>query len=231
MKILLILVSYKFEKQHINNIKSFIEYFEKDSNIKKIDIAGVSGNNDFDNYNNIISFKYTKIIPENNKKQLSKICDFITEYKNDLDYDWYIKLRPELTLLEPINFKLLVNNTINARAREYIGPKRLKYGCQIGGPGNYEYIKPYGYSHIKQLVTLDDEIYIFDNDIIKNNAFDCLTPEQEKSPMGMYNTFGQDEWCHTKIWRNRNIQFNVIDINVLFKRPGFFQYSGAINPL
>ena len=50
----------------------------------EVEYCGISYQDEFHNYESIISFKY-KII--NTKRQLSKICDFITDYKAELYYD------------------------------------------------------------------------------------------------------------------------------------------------
>ncbi len=80
----------------------------------RVDYAGISSKDDFENYEDIIEFKFKMINP---KKQLSKMCDFIKENRGQLNYDWYIKIRPEIMLMEQIPFDTLMSNSINARAR------------------------------------------------------------------------------------------------------------------
>jgi hypothetical protein len=134
MKILVIICSQEMNINNSENIEILNNYLINIEN-STIDYCGISSNNDFNNYENIISFKY-KII--NTKRQLSKICDFITENKNNLDYDWYIKIRPDLKLLENINFSMLSDTAINARARFYRGPKQIEYGMSINGEGGFK---------------------------------------------------------------------------------------------
>jgi hypothetical protein len=130
MRILVILCSHEMNINNINNVKILDNYLNKKNYI--VEYCGISNNDDFSNYESIITFKY-KII--NTKYQLSKICDFITEYKNELDYDWYVKIRPDMILLEEINFEKLAENSTNARARVYKGPLKLEYGMSVGGNG------------------------------------------------------------------------------------------------
>ena len=114
MKLLVIIISHDFSKKWRNNIAVLHNYMQQIT--PNVYYAGISSTNEFYNYEDIISFQY-KII--NQKRQFSKICDFITEYKNELDYDWYIKIRPEVFLFENIPFHQLSNQAINARARVY----------------------------------------------------------------------------------------------------------------
>ena len=95
--ILIILSSDKMNPIHIPNIRRLADYVSHLSKIYNVDIAVISSSDDFNNYANYLDFKYRYI---NNKKQLSKICDFISEHKNELQYDWYIKIRPEMELLD-----------------------------------------------------------------------------------------------------------------------------------
>jgi hypothetical protein len=94
----------------------------------QVEYCGISNQNDFHTYEAIIPFKYTLI---NTKQQFSKLCDFITDYKSELDYDWYMKIRPDINLLEQIPFNTLLDRAINARARVYFGPKKLGMVCPL----------------------------------------------------------------------------------------------------
>ncbi len=108
MKLLIIICSNELDIKWCDNIKILDDYIKQNKNIQ-VDYCGISSNNDFHNYESIIKFKY-KII--NSKKQLTKICDFITDYKSKLNYDWYIKFRPDMKLLENINFNILSKTAI-----------------------------------------------------------------------------------------------------------------------
>ena len=92
---------------NINILNNYLKKYED----SVVDYCGISNSDDFYNYENIISFKYKIINP---KQQFSKICDFITQYKAELDYDWFIKIRPDIKLLEPINFEVLSDTAISS---------------------------------------------------------------------------------------------------------------------
>jgi hypothetical protein len=195
---------------NINNIKIINDYLKKD-NI--VEYCGISNNDDFSNYESVISFKYKMI---NDKFQLSKICDFITEYKNDLDYDWYIKIRPDLRLLQNINFEILSDTGINARARVYNGPLQLMHGLSVSGEGFWKNILDCHYNIYETEIVLDDMIFIFHHNVVLMDGFEKF--EQDGR---------QHEWFHTNIWKSRNIHLNVIGINLEFTRHN--SYSGHIN--
>jgi hypothetical protein len=177
-----------------------------------VDYCGISNTNDFHNYESIIPFKY-KII--NTKRQLSKVCDFITEHKSELDYDWYVKFRPDMKLLDPINFDMLSTTAVNARARQYIGPKKIKHGYSFN---DFITISNYGgYDRIEKYVILDDMIYIFHNNVIKLGGFESFP----------YRGIQEAETFQTHLWMSRNIDINVVGINALNTKYNYI--SGDIN--
>ena len=91
MKLLIIISSHELHINWSDNIKILNDY-AKLLNIE-VDYCGISNQDNFHNYEDIIKFKY-KII--NTKQQFSKLCDFITDYKSEMDYDWYMKIRPDM---------------------------------------------------------------------------------------------------------------------------------------
>ena len=160
MKLLIIICGHEFNTKWCDNIIILNNYM-KQQNIE-VDYCGISNENDFHNYEHIISFKY-KII--DTVRQMSKICNFITGYKSQLCYDWYMKIRPDIKLLENINFDMLLDNAINARAREYTGPKKIKYGMSVGGKGLWENIKDSHFNETNEFIILDDMMYIFHHNV------------------------------------------------------------------
>jgi hypothetical protein len=177
----------------------------------EIDYCGISNSNDFHVFENIIQFKY-KII--NTKMQLSKICDFITDYKSLLDYDWFMKFRPGIRLLENINFNILSEDAINARARVYHGPRKIKYGMS----DLYGCLKEIGsmYDTIEHDIIMDDMLYIFHKNVVQKNAFDKI----------IVPNYIEYEWTHTSLFNERKIQHNIIGINLVLLPHGIF--SGDI---
>lgn len=212
MKLLIIICSNAFYINCCDNIKIFNDYMKLLD--VEVDYCGVSSENDFHNYEHIIPFKY-KII--NSKHQISKICDFITDYKSVLDYDWYMKIRPEVVLLENINFDNLSENAVNARARVYHGPRKIKYGMSINGPGIWKNVGDCFYDKIEHDIILDDMLFIFHKNIVDMGAFDKFEP------------FGgsDNEWKQAKLYNDRNIPLNVIGIH--FKETKYGNSSGDIH--
>jgi hypothetical protein len=224
MKLLIIIMSHEMNNIYLSNIQIMQDYFKEYNNI--VDYCGISNSNDFNNYENIISFKY-KII--NNKKQLGKICDFITQYKHELDYDWYIKIRPDIQMLESINFDILCDTAVNARARVYRGPKKIKYGMAVNGKGPFENIGDCFYDEEEKEIILDDQFYIFHQNVINLGGFESFEPQNQINwfipTNNMYNLV-EHEWVHSCCWVSRNISLNIIGINLLLKNEIF---SGNVN--
>ena len=212
MKLLIIICSHELDIQWCDNIKILNDYI---TNTKmEVDYCGISNQDDFHNYESIIQFRY-KII--NTKLQFSKICDFISDYKSELCYDWYIKIRPEIKLLENINFSMMSENSINSRARIYNGPKKIKYGMSVNGEGIWKHTGNCYYADNEHSVTLDDQIFIFHKNILEMGAFDRIQPGDSL----------ENETFQTDIWNTRNIPLNVIGIYVEFKKYNVF--SGDIH--
>ncbi len=224
MKILVIIASHELNSSYLENIitlQNYLSIYEKST----IDYCGISNNDDFSNYESAITFKY-KIIDAN--QQLTKICNFIDTYKNELDYDWYIKIRPDIQLLEPILFHKMVDNAINARARVYRGPKKIQYGMSINGEGPHKYVGDCHFNIIENEIVLDDQFYIFNKKCVDAGAFNVFKLniiEWYDPRNGNYKS--QNEWFHTNCWKSRNIPLNVIGINLNFMKIN--QFSGNIN--
>ena len=186
----------------LNNIEILNNYVKELSKENTIDYAGISSFDNFKSYEEIIKFKYKMI---NNKKQLSKICDFITEYKPD--YDWYIKIRPEIQLHCQFSFNNYLDTCINSRARQYSGPKIIEYGCSCNGIGFWSNIGDISYSSNEDNIIIDDQIYIFSQKLIEQGIFNKIEPYTDKA---------EHEWIHTNIWKSRGAKFNIIGINCMF---------------
>jgi hypothetical protein len=214
MKILIIICGHYFGKEHIDNIQILDNYMKQSGT--NIEYCGISSHNDFYVFEDTIQFKY-KII--NNKLQLSKICDFITEYKEKLDHDWYIKIRPDIKLLNNIDFNILPKDAISGRARVYQGRKQIKYGNSVYGEGCWKLINDSHYVDCEDNIILDDMLYIFHKNIIQNGAFNKIP----KMPPDTH----EHEWFHFYVFSNRNIKMNVIGINLCNTK--YHVYSGDIN--
>ena len=179
-----------------------------------VEYCGISNQDDFHNYESLISFKY-KII--NTKRQFTKVSDFITDYEMNLDYDWYVKIRPDIKLLENINFDIMSKNAVNARARVYNGPSKIKYGMSVNGEGGWKNVGDCHYSEKEHNIILDDQIFIFHRNVIHLKAFNKI---QEETP-------GYDEWKQAAIFNSRNIPMNVVGIYLEITK--YNAFSGNIN--
>jgi hypothetical protein len=240
MRILCIISTHKNEIRFKENIL-ILNNFLKTTNTE-VDFAGISNLNDFSVYEDIITFKYKYI---SQSLQLSKICEFINLHKDTFSYDWYIKFRPDLKLLEnPFQIDALCPNSINARARKYSGNKILKYGMSTGGEGCWKNDISCSYSDNQEEMILDDMLYIFPHMVIKNGAFDTFKFSEVKKTFTKM--FGVDydykeewynkleslktlehEWFHSHLWNTRGIKLNVIAIDFInMKHNG---RSGHIN--
>jgi len=235
MKILVIICGHELSSEYIPNIEILHQYISKDN--REVEYCGISNNNDFINYEHIISFQY-KII--NESRQFMKVCDFITNYKHELSYDWYIKFRPDIRLLEPILFTPLSDTAMNARARVYDGPKRIKYGMSINGEGIWKNVGCCSYNDVESNIVLDDHIYIFHHNVIKMGGFDRFTHSgteheelhrfawdcRKRSDPFIYNSL-EDEWLHTAAWKSRNIELNIIGLYLELTK--YHSFSGDLN--
>ena len=208
MKLLVILCSHEMDTKWKNNIeilKIYMNQLQID-----VDYCGISNQDDFDNYE--INYKF-KII--NTKRQLSKICDFISMYNPE--YDWYMKIRPDMKMLENIKFNELSENAINGRARVYFGPKKIKNGMSVNGEGIWKNIGDCYYCEEEKNIVIDDMFFMFHNNVVKMKAFDTIIPE---SPT-------YEEWKQTIIFKSRNIPLNIIGISL--QNTKYETFSGDIN--
>jgi hypothetical protein len=212
MKILVIIATHRMAINLKRNIIRLDFLLRAEGH--NVEYAGISSIDDFANYEDIIKFKYKEI---NTKYQLTKVCDFIQKHqKHLLNYDWFIRLRTEMFLLEPLSFKSLCTMSINARARKYVGPKSIQYGMSTDLPSSA--------SEIESFVEVDDQIYIFHKNVIDKGGFAGIESYNNKITI-------ENETVHTEFWDLRGISFNIIPINALFIRdPCWIGYqSGHLN--
>jgi hypothetical protein len=197
MKLLVILCSHELNVKWCDNIKILNDYMMLTN--MDVNYCGISNQDDFHNYESIISFKY-KII--NNKQQFSKICDFISDKRSEMNYEWYMKIRPDIKLLEQIVFNELPTDSINARARMYYGPKCIRYGMSINGEGIWKNIGECSFSVNEHHIILDDQIFIFHKNVIDAGGFNRIDFSDDI----------ENEWRQTEIYNMRGIPLNVIGI-------------------
>jgi len=149
-------------------------------------------------YDSIIDFKYKVVNP---KKQLSKVCDFLST----TEYNWYMKIRPEVKLLQGIDFIFnCIPEAMNARARNYSGPRSIPFGGSVGGEGIWDYLKTCYSKSDSERIELDDHLFIFDSSVAKK-----LVPFE-------YTGVIENEGTHTRYFQSKEIPLNVIGIDLLF---------------
>ena len=211
MKLLVIIVTNRMD---INLKRNVIRLdFLLRSEGHEVDYAGISSVDDFSIYEDIIKFKYKEV---NTKYQLTKLCNFIEKNKYTFAYDWFIKFRPEVYLVEPIYFTNFCTMSINARARKYTGPKRIQYGLSVELPTIF--------SETESLVEMDDQIFIFHKNLIDKGGFSGIELYHNKITV-------ENETVQTAFWNEIGVSFNIIPINALFMRDiSWIGYrSGNIN--
>lgn len=224
MKILVIIISNVMSTMFIDYIKktkeTLVDHLEKNGHV--VDIASVSGTNDHSNYAHFLKIKYTYTTE---KRQFGKLCDFLSTL--DEPYDWYIKVRPDIELLEPIYINFLSEKTaIYARARVYNGPRKIVYGASVGGRGPWDYLHhELKYSDTENEVVLDDQLFIFHKSAVNHGIFSHLT-EEEKGGFG--------EWFFSRICKERGAELCPISILARFhkyenNKESFWVESGHIN--
>jgi hypothetical protein len=214
MKLLVIICGHEFNIVNSENVK-ILNNFMVNFSEGNVEYCGISNNDDFHNYENIISFKYKVINP---KRQFSKICDFITKYKSELNYDWFIKTRPDLKIIDMFDFNTFSDKAINARARMYVGPKKIKYGMSVNGEGRFKNIGDCAYDEREKEVRLDDCFFMFHNNVVQLGAFEPYPTIEIK---------GADEYYQTRTWIERGIPLNVIGFHIEITTYGVF--SGHLN--
>jgi hypothetical protein len=227
MRILVIFVSGDNLEEYVENITMFRNFIDKNYGDCEVDYACILSSDSFEPLEKIVSLKYKEV---NHKRQLSKMCDFITKYKDEFTYDWFIKTRPEIQLNRAVDLSSLSLNSIHARAREYRGPKRILFGNSVGGTGYNKGYKASTYSEKEELVALDDQFYIFHRTVIELGAFVPFIPEDVAEWYIPDNNKQEHEWVHSNCWKSRNIHLNVIGIDILFERTSdIYAASGNIN--
>ena len=231
-KVLIIIVSKVIGNNNFSSLKKdVIDQLKKNYHV---DIAIVTT----DKYNEKLvsvlgNIKY-KIYSK--KYQLSKVCDVI----NTIDcseYSWYIKTRPEIKFLEPIDKKKLDNCSkisINSRVRHSFGNKiNVNYSVSINNNeirkacSNNNEITNWNNNDFKLCsitrILPDDQLYIFHQNIAKKGFSPINIEEIDKNllPNTWYKYYLPDikqrEGFHGAIWKSRNINIAPTSFNINFK--------------
>jgi hypothetical protein len=178
-----------------------------------VDVGGIFS--EFTNEMAVIkkdSLKYFIISPE---QQLAKLKIFMDTIDVS-EYDWFIKIRPDLSCRAAVTLKLLdlKPGHMNARARLYEGPSiHIPYGYSV----NTKVYPPLPKSaELRQLI-LDDMFLFFDKEValkIKHRIALNLLQKKER----------HTEWFHSEIYKSAGIGSNIIGLNV---KLGMYPNSGS----
>jgi len=223
-KILFMLTGAMMDTRYVVNIHILNDYIKKLSTRYIVDVACISGKDDFEVFEDILPFKY-KVI--NTRKQLDKICDFVSSCTES--YDWYVKIRAEVKLLEQLDFDSFCPNSINARARVYNGPLQIKHGAAVGGDGYLDYVHAFHYSPELKEIILDEMLFIFHRNLVEKGKFAPITDEERDTKEWYIGSPGQHEWFHTGVWKHRQIPFNLTSLYVDFTHSGRHCISANLN--
>ena len=100
MKVFLIIISHNITKNNLKNIYNKIINPLKTNNIE-VDLATcISGSNNIISNEVKYNFKFDGF-------QLAKVCYVVNKFEDD-EYDYYIKMRPEINLTTIINQTFLL---------------------------------------------------------------------------------------------------------------------------
>ena len=209
--------------RYLDNMRILNDYIKKLSTRFIVDVACISCLNDFNVFEDILPFKYKVVNP---RKQLDKICDFVSSCPEP--YDWYVKIRAEVKLLEQLDFDSFCPNSINARARVYNGPLKIKNGAAVGD-GFLHYVHAIHYSPELKQIVLDEMLYIFHRNLVEKDMFAPITDQERAQQEWYVGSFNQHEWFHTGVWKHRKIPFNLTSLYVDFTHTGRHCISTNLN--
>ena len=227
MKVLLMIISHNITNNNLQNIYNKIINPLKTDNID-VDLATCISGSDNSISNEVkYNFKFDGF-------QLAKVCYVVNKFEDD-EYDYYIKMRPEIELKTIINqaFLLELSKTkINSRCRQYAGPSiDLKFGmsCQKSSirKGDILY-------NDKVVICPDDQMYIFHKSIKK--VFSPIADDTYSNYCKKINDkreYWVDQWMldetywkkniyereghHKFIWYSRGFDINPIGLNITLK--------------
>lgn len=229
-KILLVFTNRSME----NNWGSLASIRDKLINpLKKhytLDIAVVTSIEYNNEYDNILGKAKYKILYE--KPVISKMCKLLENINYD-DYNWYIKIRPEITLLENIDINTIKKcciNSVNGRVRHYFGPYiNMKNAVSIPNhqirscQNSNINIKDWNRNDFKYKKEVSlapcSLIYIFSNLVAKKfTDIDVKKIEGENMSHGVKDHLireinGQHEGFHGAYFKYNNINYNIIGLN------------------
>ena len=214
MKVLIILISKIFEINHLKYCKTTYEkmFLPLINDGVFVDIAIIYSEKDINSeklYEKLFgNVKYKYLSPN---LQFNKMCDFLNQLNER--YDWYIKSRPEIEMLENFDLQKLeqcFSNSINSRFYK-LNLKNSNIDRKSIINNTYNLIELYNdILNNKIELYIDDQIYIFD-DKVRDIAFKKINNE-ELYNLNLNNRKREDEVFHTLMFINRNVKLQTINI-------------------
>lgn len=233
-RILLIFVSknlnFKDKRCLFSIKKNIIENF-KNQNFQ-VDIAAVTSEPYKNQYQKILgNFKYNII---SKGGQLSKIIDLLEKITFN-EYEWFIKIRPEVLILEPFSFENFSKEKLNSRVRHYYGPF-INIKKIVSVPShevkksqdsdiNIKCFNRNDFKHYdEEIIHPDDQIFIFHRNIVMK-GFRKLKKEdwtvekigKEKSKMIYDNWETQRESFFANVMKHRDVKINPVSLDIIFR--------------
>lgn len=222
LKVLVIVCSHEFHAADSLRTKAFIESLRSSPQITHLDVCAIGSSDDFAlsfrraesdrEYLYDIEFAYKIIDPS---RQMTKLTSFLSDsrYQAQFEsYDWFVKTRPDIEVHQCIDFSTLQRATIYARAREYVGPQSVPFGTSIDRKSVPRYFFAGFRKHpTEQRLVLDDQLLVFDAEIWRSGAMQAVADTGER----------QDEWFHTRVWKQRGANMGILGLQITFLRDGY----------
>lgn len=216
MRVLVIVVTESFSDERWHpNIATFPDSILVYSRNDQVDVIGISSYEEtLPPLNNGKEWACGKRSLENADYQFTKLCHAIKVFCADKPhYDWYIKIRPDIRVNEPIDLARMAAKSVNVRAREYEGPKRLPKAASVGGPGSPLELARLSIKGApkESYVVTDDQVYVFSRLLVESGAFEY--PPPGLLPPSVAACYRENEWFHTIIWKRRGVPINITSID------------------
>lgn len=224
MKVLLMIISHNITNNNLQNIYDKIVNPLKMNNIEVDLVTCISGSENIISNKVKYNFKFDGF-------QLAKVCYVVNKFEDE-EYDYYIKMRPEIKLNTLIDQRFLLElskTKINSRCRQYSGPSiDLKFGmsCQKSQIKKEDIL-----FNNKIVICPDDQMYIFHKSIKK--AFSPITNDTYLNYCKKINDkreYWVDDWMlnetywkqnihereghHKFIWYSRGFDLNPIGLDI-----------------
>tara|TARA_B100000902_G_C27317399_1_gene922208 strand:+ start:3424 stop:4170 length:747 start_codon:yes stop_codon:yes gene_type:complete len=216
-------------------INKFIEE-DVEIDVCLINSSEVDELNNYDDILNNIKYKFN----DKQSKQYEKIANTI----NSIDinyYDWFIKIRSDLELLEDINMdkiKICDKNRINSRVRWYIGKHiNILNGTSFSVTKDSPWTNSYLYDNNINYIVPDDQIYIFHKSIAKK-AFNIVNLNNiSDNKKKLYMNFNHEQndpinkWMVLYISIKEKLQFGYTYQNEWFFKDILDYHNIKVNPI